>query len=48
MDAVVLQITAAAGEFTEQAAPIIGLGIGIGVLLWGAPKLFGLLKKTAK
>lgn len=48
LDGVVTAITTNAAAFTPAAVTVIGIGAGITLLLWGAPKLLGVLKRTAK
>lgn len=48
MDGVVTAITTGVADLTDAAPAVIGIGVGIAVLFWGAPKLIGLLKRTSK
>jgi hypothetical protein len=41
-------IADAAADLLAATPAIIVAGLGIGVAFWGAPKLFGLLKRTSK
>lgn len=45
---VITAITDGATDLLAAAPGIIVAGIGVAVVFWGAPKLFGLLKRTAK
>lgn len=46
--AVVTAITGASADLVAAAPGVIVAGLAVAVIWWGAPKLFGLLKRTAK
>ncbi|HWH26009.1 MAG TPA: hypothetical protein VNT53_05125 [Pseudolysinimonas sp.] len=48
LDPVVTALTANAATLTAAAPAVIAIGLGIGLLFWGGPKLVRLLKNFAK
>lgn len=48
MDAVIPALTEAVGDFVTQGGLVIGIGMGVVGLIWGAPKLVGFFKRIAK
>lgn len=48
MDAVVTAIAAAFADVNTDMLPLVGTGVGIALLFWGAPKGVGFIKKLAK
>lgn len=41
-------ITNAAGSLMPAVISVIGISIGVGLVIWGFPKLLSLFKRTAK
>jgi hypothetical protein len=48
LDAVTDAITANLPLFIAAAGVAIAAGVGIAIMIWAAPKLMGVFKKTAK
>lgn len=41
-------ITNAAGSLMPAVISVIGIGVGVGLVIWGFPKLLNLFKRSAK
>ena len=41
-------ITNAAGSLMPAVISVIGIGVGVGLVIWGFPKLLSLFKRSAK